>query len=218
MSCCPCAKDSMNPFCAALSQDVRQMLCRAGRPVRPIPCGTRLFRNGSGLAFRQYDQTGSGILLIQSGFGVGFTDTESGISICYNFMSPGSLFGSWYLFQNADHPFAETSYLEVLQPIRGCLFSQQDFQTLLLSSPALAQTILERTCRDSLDAFVHLSKMATYDSVEKVRYLLHIFQNYGVELSKLTHETIARILNLNRVTVTKALKTVLHEGGPMGAG
>ena len=63
---------------------------------------------------------------------------------------------------------------------------------------------------------MHLSKMATYDSVEKVRYLLHIFQNYGVELSNLTHETIARILNLNRVTVTKALKTVLHEGRPMG--
>lgn len=214
MSCCPCTNESMNPFCAALCQDARERLCQAGTPIRPIPAGQRLFPDGRSRLFDRRGPTDDGILLIQSGFGVGFTDTEAGIAICYDFMSAGSLFGGWYLFRNAGHPFAQTSFLEVLQPLQGCLFARQELQALLLDCPELAQAILERTTEDALESFAHLSKMATYDSVDKVRYLLQVFQNYGVELSKLTHETIARILNLNRVTVTKALKTVLHEGGP----
>jgi len=182
------------------------------RPFAAIPRNERLYRPEPGGGFGLHRYQTDGVLLIQSGFAVCYGQEENGTPVCYRFIKPGDLMGGWYLFGNQAHPFGTESYFQVIQPLSGCVLPPNELEQAFCASPDLARAIQECTARDVLNMASHFTKMTTYDSVQKVRYLWQTFGENGVNLNELTHETIAQILNLNRVTVTKALKTVLFEG------
>ena len=46
---------------------------------------------------------------------------------------------------------------------------------------------------------------------EKVAWVLDELEGMGVDLTTVTHETIGRMLNMNRVSVTRVMASVLEQ-------
>jgi hypothetical protein len=57
----------------------------------------------------------------------------------------------------------------------------------------------------------HLLLLQTSTSKEKVRIVLDFLKNAGIDTSTLTHEDLALLADLNRVTVTRAIKDIIYE-------
>jgi len=202
----------LGQFCGALSHDAWLILNRIGREMPQIPQHGRIYWSTIPFESSVSGYQTSDLILIQSGFGALYADMGNGSDICCSFIRPGSVIGSWYMFGNRQHPFSKHSYVEILQPMSGCMMPIKALEDAFHECPNLAKVIHESASRDTLDMVTHMTNMATFDSVQKVRYLCQILHDNHIDLNLFTHETIAQILNLNRVTVTKALKIVLSEG------
>jgi CRP-like cAMP-binding protein len=89
-----------------------------------------------------------------------------------------------------------------------CLIPVEVFQAFYQQSPEFSKAVLA-----SLSARLHkslhrLMLMQSSTSEDKVRAVLDYLEAEGVDTSYLTHEDLALIADLNRVTVTRAIKTI----------
>lgn len=63
-------------------------------------------------------------------------------------------------------------------------------------------------CRDILNSLALLTEMS---GAEKVAWVLDELEDKGVDLTTVTHESIGRMLNMNRVSVTRVMAAALEE-------
>ena len=93
------------------------------------------------------------------------------------------------------------------------------FQDRLAASPALNQAVLQILCRNSLLVGRLLSHSSS-DSLQRIaQVLLDMVHAYGTETEsgceisiRFSHQDVANLLHISRVTVTKAFQTMSQEG------
>lgn len=107
-------------------------------------------------------------------------------------------------------PFNEQDrYFQFLQDSTCCVFSNSAIELIDADSPELHNLLVSKHSSQLVDSITHLMRLATFNSEEKIAYLLTSLKEYGVDLDTITQDNMANILNINRYTITKKLPKVL---------
>lgn len=187
-----------NRFCLNLDPLTRERLCKA--------CLFLQFRPKQEMRF---DSSAGQVAIINEGLIISYFLTEEGNKKSLEWLKPGSLLGTDNLYLGNKVQYA---YLQALTPAILCLFPKIVFESIFQQSPEFAKAVLQNTTHRLQEVLKHMLHMQSADSEEKVRYILSLLQEEKIDLSGLTHEDIALLTDLNRVTVTRALKTINRQG------
>ncbi|WP_146001806.1 Crp/Fnr family transcriptional regulator [Eggerthella timonensis] len=192
----PCT--CLNPFCAQIAPEVRTHLCDV--------CTSVHYGKYKRLYVPTYNPR---LFIIKEGLAVQKIVLPNGKQFGLSFDGPGCALGTFFGTPLTD-PFPhKSSFSEVLQPVRGGLISVADARSLADRFPVLTNLFLknmESNLARMIDFSYHL---ALPDSVDKIVYVLKHLKSQGIGLDELTHEDIASLLNMNRVTVTKTMRAAL---------
>ena len=133
----------------------------------------------------------------------------------FDVLGPGSLFGNFF-------PTSETSshYAEALTGSRYCSLPVEDFHKVIAVHPEILIRLLQKLSA-RLQDYEHKLKVDMGSAMEKVFEALKRYQrkkrNPFSILSKdhpiaLSHEKLAELTGLNRVTVTRTIKLLKLQG------
>jgi CRP-like cAMP-binding protein len=135
--------------------------------------------------------------------------SKNGKRTVFDVLGPGSVFGGIRLSSEKSTHFAETTH-----PTKVCIFSESDFLEVLKVHPQLMLRFIEKIT-SKIEGYESRLKQRG-DSAEDLimnelrrlqksrrRSLFGIFKASNVHL---THEELAELTGLNRVTVTRSLK------------
>ena len=94
------------------------------------------------------------------------------------------------------------------------------FQDRLAASPALNQAVLQILCRKNSLLVGRLLSHSSSDSLQRIaQVLLDMVHAYGTETEsgceisiRFSHQDVANLLHISRVTVTKAFQTMSQDG------
>ncbi|MFB6468117.1 Crp/Fnr family transcriptional regulator [Cytobacillus sp. Hz8] len=183
-----------NTFCRSLDSITNLRICKKCVHLTLNPKQELIFNQSS----RKY-------AIVKSGLVISIFLTEEGKQKSIEIFSPGSFIKMNDLYNNGND---EYYYLEALTPATLCLFSNTLFNDLFSQNPVFANTVLEATNLRLKSNLRHLLHVQTDNSEDKVNYILDLLHDVGIDVSLLTHEDIALLTDLNRVTVTRALKNI----------
>lgn len=136
--------------------------------------------------------------------------TRDGKRFVFDVMGPGTLFGNVGL---QDTPLSH--FAEAAEGTRICAFSSDDFQRIISAYPIVMMRALS-TLGNRLEDYEKKLAENLVDAKEKV---LHEIERYGKKRAprflewlsndsterQLTHDHLAKLTGLNRVTVTRAI-------------
>jgi CRP-like cAMP-binding protein len=105
----------------------------------------------------------------------------------------------------------EINYMLALTDAKLCLCPMEVFKTFYLGYPDFTQSILTSISSRSRRSLNYLLQLQNSTSEEKVRIVLDFLQKAGIDSSTLTHEDLALLSDLNRVTVTRAIKNIIYD-------
>ncbi len=195
---CPCAEDKVNSFCAMLPPEERKRLCAHARVIdyaarERVDLSTIC----DDVAILREGVVASNVVL-----------SDSGESSCSFLGVPGDVFNVMRVAgdtQEFCEGFNDADYGYVIEPARCCLVPLAQMRAMVADGAAAQAVIVQLTnCYKRA-----LSRMYqnNYDKAEnRVRWLIESLDRMGIDAMRLTHEEMARILGMNRVTVTKALQ------------
>ncbi len=183
-----------NDFCCGFSDKVHNRLCRACLQVRLKPKQELLFEHSA----RQ-------VAVITEGVVISLFLTLDGKQKCAELLKPGDLLGADNLFHKQRE---QTGYMLALTNVTLCLIPVEVFQAFYQQSPEFSKAVLASLSARLHKSLHHLMLMQSSTSEERVRTILDYLNAEGVDTSYLTHEDLALIADLNRVTVTRAIKTI----------
>lgn len=183
-----------NKFCQELKICTRNRLCKACLRLQLKPKQEIVFE-------RESNQ----VAIINSGVIISIFLTNDGKQKSLELLKIGSLLGTENLFNNKGE---QNSYMQALTLVNLCLFPVKVFESFFQQNPDFAKAVLHATnhrLQKNLKRFLH---MQISSSEEKVRFILEFLKEAKIDHSLLTHEDIALLADLNRVTVTRALKNI----------
>ncbi|MFT7183802.1 MAG: CRP-like cAMP-binding protein [Oceanicoccus sp.] len=135
--------------------------------------------------------------------------SKNGKRTVFDVLGPGSVFGGIRLSSEKSTHFAETTH-----PTKVCIFSEEDFLGVLKAHPELMLRFIKKITGKIEDYESRLKQRG--DSAEDLimneltrlqksrsRSLFGIFKASNLYV---THEELAELTGLNRVTVTRSLK------------
>jgi len=141
--------------------------------------------------------------------------SKNGKRTVFDVLGPGSIFGGIRLTGEKSNHFAETTH-----PTKVCIFSEEDYLEVLKAYPESMLRFLKKVTRKFEDYEARLKQRG--DSAEELimnelgrlmksrsRSLFGIFKPSALHV---THEELAELTGLNRVTVTRSLKRLREEG------
>lgn len=155
------------------------------------------------------------IYLVKSGE-VSLYHTRDGKRSVFDVVGPGGLFGNF----STDSQLS-THFAEAIAGTRTCRFSVEDFLNIVSAHPQVMLRTLSRLSERISD---YEQKMSSNSAIAKEKILQeleryrgkrnnsffgNLFEDNGL---KLTHEKIAQLTGLNRVTVTRALQELRDDG------
>lgn len=136
----------------------------------------------------------------------------------FDTIGPGTLFGNFSVeTRNPSH------YAEATRDSSVCVFPIQDFLKILQSKPDLMLRFIQSMADRLLDYEkrfknnLQTAKETIYEELSRLKekrkrsFLGKFFGTEGPPL-RLTHEQIASLTGLNRVTVTRSIKELKEEG------
>lgn len=136
--------------------------------------------------------------------------------IVFDVLGPGGMFGNFLLEQKTP-----THYAEAVSGSRLCVIPRSDFEKIIVKHPAILFRVLELLSTRIHD-YEQKIKIDTSSAREK---LLGELQRYAQKKRSIlswmssdkkgihiTHEKLATITGLNRVTVTRTLQQLTKEG------
>lgn len=141
--------------------------------------------------------------------------SRDGKRTIFDVLGPGSLFGNF--LPNAE---GATHYAEALPGSRICILMPEDFQKVVAKHPEVLTRLLQKLS-SRLHDYEHKLKLDTGSALEKVLGELRRYsrkkRNPFALLSKdapltLSHDKIAELTGLNRVTVTRTIKLLKLQG------
>ena len=183
-----------NSFCRSLGEKTRDRVCRA--------CLRLQIKSRQELLF---EQSARQIAIINDGVVISVYTTQDGKQKCAELLKPGFLLGVDSLFH---HSKDQTSYLLALTDVKVCLFPVEAFQTFYQQSSEFSLAVLESLSSRLHKSVNHLLLMQNSSSEEKISMVLEYLESQGVTTSYLTHEDLGLLADLNRVTVTRAIKSI----------
>ncbi len=188
----------LNGFCAQLCPETRFKLCGLANTVR-YDRHRRLYVSGYGKHF----------LVLQQGFGTQNAILKGGRQVAVRFCGKGDMLGSVYMFGNPPlEGDKRDQFFDVIQPVVGCIFDLTAIEELFMEDADFARNVQKHTALALMQQTQHLVHMESLNSEEKIRYLQSILARHDLSLNDVTHEEIALLLNMNRVTVTKTIKNI----------
>lgn len=190
-----------NSFCNRLDDEVCEKLCDSGHPWsaeagRKIPVvdlksNILIVERGLVLGCTAQDSKDMGIMFIEPGHLVGVVSLEEGgEERCYA--------------RNKNH------WGYVAKDTEGCLVPVAEMRRLAAEEPEIALGVIEHMARQYMNSLEYAANMQSLGSNERIAWLLTELSRRGVDISAITHESIASILKMNRVTVTKAMPLVMQ--------
>ncbi|TAK04799.1 Crp/Fnr family transcriptional regulator [Patescibacteria group bacterium] len=143
--------------------------------------------------------------------------TRDGKRFVFDVIGPGTLFGN-VGFQDA--PLSH--FAEAVEGTRICAFSSHDFQRIIAAYPVIVMRALS-TLGNRLEDYEKKLSETLVDAKGKI---LHEIQRYekkrmprflerfssAAAERRLTHERLAHLTGLNRVTVSRAIRDLQTEG------
>lgn len=190
--------------CAALTEDERAALARAGR--------TRVLKRGEPL-FAAGEDNDACATLIEGALKVSSTD-EDGTEHILALIHPAGFVGE--LFQ----PFAHHDVVALTQS-RVCVFARSEMEDALRRYPALAQALLRRSQADLYESRKLLALSGRRGATEKVAALVLELAQAASQSSchpapefelPLTRGELAALLGLTIETVSRSLTAIEEEG------
>lgn len=198
-----CNPREMNPFCSRLSEKARNEFCRncslmQAKRGECLPTSGRLHAIG-------IVQTGALAIDVPTETGGAFSTFVAYRGDVLNITKLARDNSSYDATFNDTHSaFAVVDSSVGIVPAEAVLdILEKDPQTcLILLEEALSriQVIVET-----------LEASKTSDSLVQVRRLIDALDSAGIGSANVTHETIGKILGMNRVTVTRAMAKILKE-------
>lgn len=141
--------------------------------------------------------------------------SRDGKRTIFDVLGPGSLFGN-FLPNTED----ATHYAEALPGSRICILTPEDFQKVVAKHPEVLTRLLQKLS-SRLHDYEHKLKLDTGSALEKVLGELQRYSRkkrnpfamlYKETPLTLSHDKIAELTGLNRVTVTRTIKLLKLQG------
>lgn len=131
-------------------------------------------------------------------------------------LQEGDIFGEMSLFDQDPHPLTA----EVVEDARLVILPFKDLETIIMKNPKVAIKIIEALAKKTRLLTSQIRELVFQDAEGRLASLLTRFvEEFGVEVKSgkmidliLTHQEIANLLGLSRVTVTKLLNQFIDEG------
>lgn len=136
----------------------------------------------------------------------------------FDTIGPGTLFGNFNVCS-----LKPSHYAEATRDSSMCVFPIQDFMNILQTKPDLMMRFIQNMAerlQDYESRFknnLHTAKETIYEELSRLKkkksrsFIGKFFGSDGPPL-RLTHEQIASLTGLNRVTVTRSLKELKEDG------
>jgi CRP-like cAMP-binding protein len=195
-------------LCAALSPTVRNRLC-----ARTIKA-----RYPAGQTFPLDIGHGGSVLLISAGALIMLRQRADGSALGSEYLSKGSIVGISSIFGQADDACFFTK-----KEVSGCLIQNEVFESLCQSHAELAceaLRIVSNRFAHTLDNLEHIA----LNTKDKLHYLIEklsfISGQEGNPTLAFTHEELALLAGVTRVTVSRIIDLLKQEGKvvPVGRG
>lgn len=185
-----------NKFCTKLSTEVREEIFK-----------NRIWFNLNAKEEQLFYFNNKQILIIESGSFMTIRQNNQGKQIGVDILRPGDLLG--ILNFNAESPQDHILILP-LTDVSGCLVSKTIFDTLIQKHLSLNIIIIHHLSSRFYRIINHLTNLVFDTSKERIEYLLKL-AHHNLGNFYLTHEQIALLSGLNRVTVSKTIKDVSYD-------
>lgn len=184
-------KCSSNQFCNSLGEKTRCRLCDKA-------VITKQKRKQDSLANRinYLEIVVQGVLIVSS-----LADNDSPKS--FELMGSGDLFGVINVFD----PDAPTEYRSVaLTDVVKCKLPASLIKELFYTDSQFSQALMQNLTHRLNFNNTYWMKMNSLNTINKIFYLADCLADMGININDLTHEDIATIISMTRVTVTRTMK------------
>ncbi|MEG2934413.1 MAG: Crp/Fnr family transcriptional regulator [Gordonibacter sp.] len=196
-----CAEGSMNRFCASLCDETRRVMCAVSRE-------TKLKRGDIISAAAVSDYVG----IVQGGALAMMVNGSTAEGIVASFVAFSGALGSIQRLagEHGSHKaaFNEGDYGYALVPSSICLVPLDTIRDLFVRDSDFAFKVFVQSTDQYRDALERLAHVGSLPVKDRVRWLFGTLEQHGVDTSRVTHEQIAHVLGVNRVTVTKLMKSL----------
>lgn len=173
-----------NPFCSSLNSDLRKLLCSYKLKVK-LNIKTEYI----------FDFNDNNILLINKGRLLTIRRRASGQGKGMELLGPGSILGITGLFTEKNYSLS----LIPIEKTECCSFSKTFFFDLCKSKPDLSFLVLQQIVKRFNSLIQDSEHISLDNSQEKINYILN------KNIKDLTHEEIALLAGVHRVTVSNIL-------------
>ncbi len=196
---------ALNPFCASLCDEDRERLCAASRG--------KVFEDGTWNGARA---SRGFLFIIQEGCMIGHAKSADGKGFGISLFPPGSITN---IVRLKDRPDTALEYESddhagyAAGRCSSCMVGVKEANDLRSRSVSFANALLNQALTQHENSTLFMSNVGLASSVQRVRLFFREARRLGVDMADITHENLIKILGISRVTVTRAMGTVLSEEG-----
>ncbi|MDD3654062.1 MAG: Crp/Fnr family transcriptional regulator [Desulfotomaculaceae bacterium] len=193
---CSNSSCSSNPFCSSLENTTREYLCKMGKKIKfkarqdimiDLKSSKKAYLLAKGQIFviRVRENGRSRAMILNEGDILGITQ----------------LFGNH--ITNINHLFTKTQ-------IECCIFSIEQLEDMCCKFNDFACKMIDILSKRLSKTYNVIEHLTLDTSEEKLLYILETlgYKRYNVDRISYTHEELAQLAGLNRVTVTRALEQI----------
>ncbi|MGM9575067.1 MAG: Crp/Fnr family transcriptional regulator [Oscillospiraceae bacterium] len=182
-----------NSFCSNIPESVRKQLCSLSKSVTFKPKKDQLI-----------NLDGGRVTIVESGALMTIRMLENERYQGIDILGSGDMLGIAELFNANDG--CEMIVVRPLAQTKICMVPIADVERLMSAEPVFFQHVYSMLAKRFHRALSNLTICVSGSSKERTRHFMELAQEYG--RLNLTHEDLATLSGLNRVTVTNCLKTI----------
>ncbi|MGB9920488.1 MAG: Crp/Fnr family transcriptional regulator [Moorellales bacterium] len=156
---------------------------------------------------------GDQVMLLRKGSVITLMTRPDGRQKGIEYLSEGDVIGLGYLFTQLTEPDAVMVYTKT--PVEVCLLPTRLIEELCQSCLDLSNRLVRDLSRRFRSLVKHIEHMSLDTSEERVSYLLACLGHWETRNYRrlgLTHEELALLAGLNRVTVTRVIGSLANQG------
>lgn len=185
-----------NNFCSLLTSEQRELLCEY--------CIRTTWRKGQEISV---DMQKKYAILIESGLLACMTSILRG-DIRTTALYVSADFLAYFAFSSGSiEPFSPGT-VTCIKDSDVILFPMEKVRSLFMDNPEIAKYMILASNNQILRTQTYLHFVLQQNAYEALRYLLSFCKQHNVP--RLTYDELAKISNLHRVTVTRAMKDILR--------
>ena len=188
-----------NEFCRSLPEHLREGLCAHKTAVSVKRRRTFLLNHNEVLNIR------TGTIIPSNTRPDG---NEKGIKI----LSEGSMLGVAQIYTGLKTQFS----VRVIEDLQGCIFDNRYLEEQCADSKEFSRAVIRQLAHHLTVCTHNMEDQALGTSTEKILSLLELTRSDTNKDITLTHEEIALLVGMNRVTVSRAIASMKEKGPIQG--